>query len=80
MKKFLFRCIVYSSATKKYIKKHSKNDILKYLTKLERFILTMQDNNNINFKKIHYKHLTSPERGQIQAYLNEGKSIRFIAK
>ena len=40
----------------------------------------MQDNNNINFKKIHYKHLTSPERGQIQAYLNEGKSIRFIAK
>ena len=40
----------------------------------------MQDNNNINFKKIYYKHLTSPERGQIQAYLNEGKSIRFIAK
>lgn len=36
---------------KNILKKHSKNDILKSLTKLERIILTMQNNNNINLKK-----------------------------
>ena len=38
-------------------------------------------NNNITIsKKCHYKHLTPSNRGQIQAYKIEGKSIRFIAK
>lgn len=40
----------------------------------------MLNNNNTISKKCHYKHLTSSNRGQIQAYRNEGKSIRFIAK
>ena len=39
----------------------------------------MLDNNNIFSKKSHYSHLTSSQRGIIQAYLNEGKSLRFIA-
>ena len=39
----------------------------------------MLNNNNIIFKKNHYKHLTPSDRGQIQAYKSEGKSIRFIA-
>ena len=34
--------------------------------------------NNI-FKKSHYSHLSSSQRGIIQAYLIEGKSLRFIA-
>lgn len=40
----------------------------------------MRDNNNIYLKKSHYKHLTSFESAQIQAYLSEGKSLRFIAE
>ena len=39
----------------------------------------MLDNNNIFSNKSHYSHLTSSQRGIIQAYLNEGKSLRFIA-
>lgn len=49
-------------------------------TKLERIILTMLNNNNTISKKCHYKHLTPSNKGQIQAYRNESKSIRFIAK
>lgn len=40
----------------------------------------MLNNNNTISKKCHYKHLTPSNKGQIQAYRNEGKSIRFIAK
>ncbi|BBM39080.1 integrase catalytic region [Leptotrichia hofstadii] len=40
----------------------------------------MLNNYNTISKKCHYKHLTPYNRGQIQAYRNEGKSIRFIAK
>ena len=40
----------------------------------------MLNNNNTISKKCHYKHLTPYNRGQIQTYRNEGKSIRFIAK
>ena len=71
-------CII--KCNKKIYKKHSKNDILISLTKLERIILTMLNNNITILKKCHYKHLTPSNRGQIQAYRIEGKSIRFIAK
>ena len=40
----------------------------------------MLNNNNTIFKKNHYKHLTPSDRGQIQAYRSEGKSVRFIAE
>ena len=40
----------------------------------------MLNNYNTISKKCHYKHLTPYNRGQIQAYRNEGKSIRFIEK
>ena len=40
----------------------------------------MLNNNNTISKKCHYKHLTPSNKGQIQAYRNKGKSIRFIAK
>lgn len=70
-------CIIKCN-TYNILKKHSKNDILISLTKLERIILTMLNNNITISKKYHYKHLTPSNRGQIQACRNEGKSIHYF--